>query len=62
MNIRQETTFLSGVENGNENKKGFGLMGRRGRRGVIVLKRFLRSQRFLCQCLSLLQKKNVRRL
>jgi len=62
MNIRQETTFLSGAKDGNENKKGFGLMGKRGRMGIRALKRLLRSQRFHCQCLSFLQKKNVLRL
>jgi len=40
MNIRQETTFLSGAEDGNENKKGFGLMGKKGRRGMRVLRGF----------------------
>jgi len=39
MNIRQENTFLSSVKDGNKNKKGFGLMGKRGRRGMRVLKR-----------------------
>jgi len=62
MNIRQETTFLSGVRDGNENKKGFGLMGKRGKMGMRALKRFKRSQRFHCQCLLFLQKQNVRRL
>jgi len=61
MNIRQETTFLSGVRDGNENKKGFGLMGKRGKMVMRVLKRCLKSQRFHCQCLSFLQKKSVRR-
>jgi len=40
MNIRQETIFLSGAKDGNENKKGFGLMGKRGRMGMRVVKRF----------------------
>ena len=40
MNIRQETTFLSGVKDGNENKRGFGLMGKRVRRGMRALERF----------------------
>jgi len=40
MNIRQETTFLSGAKDGNENKGGFGLMGKRGRMGMRALKRF----------------------
>jgi len=40
MNIRQETTFLSGANDGNKNKKGFGLTGKRGKMGMRVLKRF----------------------
>jgi len=39
MNIRQETTFLSGAKDGNKNKRGFGLMGKRGRMGMRVFKR-----------------------
>jgi len=39
MNIRQETTFLGGVKDGNENKRGFGLTGRRGKMGMRALKR-----------------------
>ena len=61
MSIRQETTFLSGVRDGNENKRGFGLMGKRGKMVIGALNRFIRSQRFHCQCLSFKQKKNVRR-
>jgi len=40
MNIRQETTFLSGAKDGNENKRDFGLMGKRGKMVMRVLKRF----------------------
>jgi len=40
MNIRQETTCSSGAKDGNENKKGFGLMGKRGKMVIRVLKRF----------------------
>jgi len=61
MNIRQETTCLSGAKDGNENTTGFALMGKRGKMVITALKRFLRSQRFYCQCLSFLQKKNVSR-
>jgi len=39
MSITQETTCLSGVRDGNENKKGFGLTGKRGKMGMRVLKR-----------------------
>jgi len=40
MKIKQDTTFLSGIKDGNENKRGFGLMGKRGRMDMRVLKRF----------------------
>jgi len=39
MNIRQETICLSGVKDGNENKSGFGLTGKRGKMGMTVLKK-----------------------
>jgi hypothetical protein len=39
MNIRQEITCLSGVKDGNENKKGFGLTGKSGKMVTRVLKR-----------------------
>jgi hypothetical protein len=39
MSIRQETTCLSGVKDGNENRSGFGLTGKRGKRGMRVLKK-----------------------
>ena len=39
MSIRQEITCSSGVKDGNKNKKGFGLMGKRGRMGMRALKR-----------------------
>jgi len=39
MNIKQETTFSSGVKDGNENKKGCGSMGKRGKMGMRVLKK-----------------------
>jgi len=48
MNIRQETTCLSGAKDGNENKKGVGLMGKRGMRGMRGVKRVLKNQRFHC--------------
>jgi len=54
MNIRQEITFLSGVKDGNKNKKGLGSMSKRGRMGMRALKRFLRSQKFHCRCLLFL--------
>ena len=40
MNIRQETTYLSGVKDGNENTKGFESIGKKGKMGMRVLKRF----------------------
>jgi len=39
MNINLETICLSGVRDGNENKKGFGSMGKRGKIGTKVSKR-----------------------
>jgi len=39
MNIRQETIYLSGARDGNENKKGFGLMGKRGKMSMRASKR-----------------------
>ena len=39
MNIRREITFLNGVRDGNENRSGLGLTGKRGKKGTRVLKR-----------------------
>jgi hypothetical protein len=39
MNIRQETTFSSGVKDGNENKRGYGSMGKRGKTGMRELRK-----------------------
>ena len=60
MNIRQETTFLSGAKDGSENRSGFGLTGKRGKMGMKGLKRCWKSRRLVCRCLLFLQKKNVR--
>ena len=39
MSIRQETTFLSGVKDGNESRSDCGLMGNRGKKGMKGLKK-----------------------
>jgi len=39
MNIKPETTCISGVKDGKENKKGFELMGKRGKIGMKVSKK-----------------------
>jgi hypothetical protein len=39
MNIRQETTCLSGAKDGNENRSGFGMMGKRGKMGMRALRK-----------------------
>jgi hypothetical protein len=38
-NIRLETTFLNGAKDGNENKKGYGLMGKKGKKDMKQLRR-----------------------
>jgi hypothetical protein len=43
MNIRRETTFLSGVKDGNENKSGYGLTGKRGKGGYEGIKKVLKK-------------------
>jgi hypothetical protein len=43
MNIRQETTFSSGAKDGNKNRSGFGLTGKRGKMGMKGSKRCCRS-------------------
>jgi len=49
MNCRQQTTWLYGSRDGNESKKSFWLMGRRGNLGMRVLNRCQSSRRSVCQ-------------
>jgi hypothetical protein len=39
-NIKQETTLLSGVKDGNDNRSDFGLMGKRGKMGMRVSRKY----------------------
>jgi len=57
--IRRATTCLSGIKDGNEDKKGLGSTGKRGKMGMRALRMCWRNQRLVCRCLLCLQKKNV---